>query len=76
MSQLSPLQQFEQAVADLVELAAAEGLTLPYAPAFIVAQEQAGHVVDLETGAILVAEAHRGYVATGLGEHVSEDDDL
>lgn len=73
---LSPLQQFEQAVADLVELAAAEGLTLPYAPAFIVTQEQAGHVVDLRTGAILVAEAHRGYAATALGEHMSEGDDL
>lgn len=59
MSQLSPLQQFEQAVAELVALAESEGITLPYDPAFIASQEQAGHIVDLTTGTIVLGEGDR-----------------
>jgi len=81
MSQLSPLQQFEQAVAELVALAEDKGITLPYAPAFIVAQEQAGHIVDLTTGAIVLGEGDRpqGYAVTELGEAAlrwEADDDV
>lgn len=70
MSQLSPLQQFEQAVAEIVALAESEGITLPYAPAFIVMQERAGHIVNLESGAIVLnaADQPAPYEVTELGE--------
>jgi hypothetical protein len=48
-------------VNELLALAEAEGLTLPYSPALIVHLEDAGHVVDLATGAILLGEGDRPY---------------
>jgi hypothetical protein len=48
-------------VSELLALAAAEGLTLPYSPALILWLEDAGHVVDLATGAILLGEGDRPY---------------
>ena len=51
----------EQAIQELNDLAEAEGITLPWRPAFIVAQEQLGNVVNLHTGAILINEANTPY---------------
>jgi hypothetical protein len=48
-------------IMELLEMAAAEGFALPYSPEFIIAQEDAGHVVNLDTGAIILGEANRPY---------------
>jgi hypothetical protein len=48
-------------IAELLTLAEAEGLTLPYPPNMIIALEDAGHVVDLHTGAIQLGEADKPY---------------
>ena len=42
-----------QAIFELEELAASEGLTLPMAPARIVSLEAQGAIVDLATGNVL-----------------------
>lgn len=58
-------------VADLVALAADEGLTLPY-PADVIARlEVSGAVVDLVTGAVIVNGADARYSLTTLGEAVA-----
>ena len=41
-------------IEELIELAEAEGLTLPYPPETIVRMEDAGNTVNLETGAIQI----------------------
>ena len=46
-------------ITELLELAAAEHLTLPYTPAMIIALEDTGAIVDLHTGAILPGEADK-----------------
>lgn len=46
-------------IAELVELAESEGLTLPYPPALIVAMEDTGAIVNLLTGAIIPGEADK-----------------
>lgn len=46
----------------LLGLAEAEGLKLPMAPEAIIRLEDAGHVVDLRTGAVEVGEGDRPYV--------------
>lgn len=48
-------------IGELLALAAAEGLTLPYPPATILRLEDAGHVVDLATGEILLGEGDQVY---------------
>lgn len=48
-------------IAELEALAAAEGIFLPYPPAVIARLEDAGAVVDLVTGAILLGEADTPY---------------
>lgn len=45
----------QKRIVELVSLAAAEGITLPMAPAAIVALEESGHVVDLVTGNVTLA---------------------
>lgn len=50
-------------ITELLALAASEGITLPYSPEFIVTQEDAGHVVDLTTGAIVLGGADARVVA-------------
>lgn len=58
-----------QRIADLLELAEAEGLTLPPLPAGMIARmEESGAVVDLRTGAILPGAADVRYRLTVLGE--------
>lgn len=52
---------YDARIAELLELAGAEGLMLPYPPETIIALEDAGHVVDLLTGAIEVGEADKPY---------------
>lgn len=51
----------EQAIQELNDLAEAEGITLPWSPEFIVAQEELGNVVDLNTGAIIIGEGDTPY---------------
>lgn len=48
-------------VQELLDLAEAEGLTLPYDPEFIVAQEDLGNIINLETGAIILNESDAAY---------------
>jgi hypothetical protein len=51
-------------IAELVELAEAEGLTLPYPPEMIIRMEDAGTVVDLHTGAVEIGGASVRYDPT------------
>jgi hypothetical protein len=46
-------------ITELLALAAAEGLPLPYAPETILALEDTGAIVNLHTGAIILSEAER-----------------
>lgn len=48
-------------IAELLELAQVEGLTLPYPLQTICALEDTGAVVDLRTGAILIGEVDTPY---------------
>jgi hypothetical protein len=48
-------------IGELLNLAEGEGLTLPYPPELILRLEEAGHVVDLATGEILLGEGDRAY---------------
>lgn len=48
-------------IQELLDLAEAEGITLPYDPETIISQEDLGNVVDLETGAIILNEADTAY---------------
>ena len=48
-------------IEELLALAKAEGLTLPYTPEFIITQEDQGHVIDLTTGAIILGESDATY---------------
>ena len=55
-------------IQELLDLAEAEGITLPYDPEFIAQQEDLGNIVDLTTGAIILngATAHLGGVGDRL----------
>ena len=55
-------------ITELLALAEAEGLSLPYPPDVIVRLEDSGAVVDLVTGAVIVAGADVRYGLTLLGE--------
>lgn len=46
-------------ITELLDLAAAEGLPLPYPPETILALEDAGAIVNLHTGAIYPGEANQ-----------------
>ena len=48
-------------IRELMDLAEAEGIVLPYTPEFIITQEDQGHVVNLETGAIILNESDVAY---------------
>jgi hypothetical protein len=48
-------------ITELRTLAESEGLTLPYSPELIIAMEDAGHVINLVTGDIVLGEADRPY---------------
>lgn len=60
-------------IQELVDLAEAEGITLPYDPEFIAAQENLGNVVDLTTGEIILNEADTVYTwsLTPQGEEIA-----
>lgn len=49
----------EQRIADLLELAAQEGLVLPLPPEEIANHEVAGHIVDLVTGELITNGAEQ-----------------
>ena len=51
----------DQRIQELIDLAEAEGITLPYDPEIIIAQEDLGNVVNLTTGAIILGEADTVY---------------
>lgn len=55
-------------ITELLAMAEAEGLRLPYPPDVIVRLEDKGAVVDLVTGAVIVAGADVRYGLTLLGE--------
>ena len=57
-----------QRIADLLELAEAEGLILPLPASLIARMEESGAAVDLRTGAILPGAADVRYRLTVLGE--------
>lgn len=59
----------DKVIQELLELAEAEGLTLPYDPAFIAWMESKGHVVNLETSEVLFNQADQPapYVVTPAG---------
>lgn len=54
-------RQPDPRIQELLDLAEAEGITLPYDPETIISQEDLGNVVDLETGAIILSEADTAY---------------
>lgn len=54
-------RQTDPRIQELLDLAEAEGITLPYDPETIISQEDLGNVVDLETGAIILSEADTAY---------------
>ena len=60
-------------IQELLDLAEAEGIELPYDPAFIAQQEDLGNVVDLTTGAIILSEADTAYdwTLTPQGEQLA-----
>lgn len=53
-------------ITELLELAAAEGLTLPYSPDFIVDVESRGRYVDLSTG--FIGDSSDRFSLTPIGE--------
>lgn len=55
-------------VEELIELAEAEGLTLPYSPETIVKMEDAGNTVNLETGAIEIGGENVRYAPATQGK--------
>lgn len=55
-----------------LEALQADGVQLPFRPAFIAAQELRGHTVDLETGAIIINGAGRRHGPTVAGLEVAE----
>ena len=60
-------------IRELLDLAEAEGLTLPYDPEIIVAQEDLGNIVDLLSGNIILGEADATYTwsLTPQGEELA-----
>ena len=51
----------DKRIAELLELAAREGIILPLSPKAIIEQEDLGNIVDLRTGAIILGEADKRY---------------
>jgi hypothetical protein len=48
-------------IQELLDLAEAEGITLPYPPEVICTMEDTGAVVDLRSGEVILGEADRPY---------------
>lgn len=57
----------QRRIVELVNLAAAEGITLPMAPAAIVALEESGHTVNLATGEVTLTGRHPVLAPTAKG---------
>lgn len=58
-------------ISELNELADAEGITLPWPAAVIVALEDQGHVVDLTTGLVIQQGGEQRISLTPMGEAVA-----
>lgn len=52
---------YDERITELLALAESEGITLPMTPQAICWLEDAGHVVDLDTGVVHFNEADRLY---------------
>lgn len=61
----------DEKIAELLELAAREGIALPWPAAVIVALEEQGHVVDLRTGLVIQHGSEQRISLTALGEAVA-----
>lgn len=61
----------DKRIDELNELAAAEGFTLPWPAAVIIALEEQGHVVDLESGMVIQHGSEQRISLTALGEAVA-----
>jgi len=66
-------RQTDPRIQELLDLAESEGLTLPYDPEFIAAQEDLGNIIDLSSGAIILGEADTVYTwsLTPQGEELA-----
>lgn len=53
-------------IAELLQLARAEGLTLPYSPELIIDIEDRGHYIDLRTG--FIGDSRDCFSLTVIGE--------
>ena len=62
------MNNLDPRIAELLELAEAEGLTLLYPPETIIKMEDAGNVVDLNTGAIQIGGESVRYAPTAAQE--------
>ena len=60
----------DKRITELLELAETEGITLPYTPERIIEIENQGHVVDLQSGQIIVNGANLFVDSTVFGEAV------
>lgn len=58
-------KQQDPRITELLDLAASEGIELPYPPRVIIRQEDAGNTVDLRTGAITISGENVRYVPKG-----------
>lgn len=58
-------------ITELNELAATEGIKLPWPAAVIVAMEDQGHIVDLTTGLVLQNGSTQRISLTPMGEAVA-----
>lgn len=61
----------DKRITELNELAAAEGITLPWPAAVIVSLEDQGHVVDLATGMVRQHGSEERISLTAWGEAVA-----
>lgn len=59
---------FDRRAGEMLAWSAETGLPLPWSVAEIVAIEDAGHVVDMESGDILLDGVTVGFVGTVIGE--------
>lgn len=62
------MSTYDKRAGELLALAAAEGITLPMSVAEILALEDAGHIVDLRSGVVLIDAAETGIEPTVVAE--------
>lgn len=62
------MSAYDTRAGELLALAAAEGITLPMSVAEILALEDAGHIVDLSSGVVLIDAAETCIEPTVVAE--------